>query len=213
MKFLHNINRIEAFSDAVFAFAATLMVVSLGTDNDLSVLQIDLAKFIGFGASFFVLVMLWKVHYNFFRRTQYIDNWIIALNSVLLFVVLYYVFPLKSIIGSLLNLISGESGTGMTNDGLAQLFELYGLGFFLIFLCLSLMYYRAYKKCKAIEAALDLLFYTRHFAIFVGVALLSIILSKIRIGLHIGLPGISYFLMAPLCHFHAVQFDKRRTSK
>ena len=80
MRFPHNISRIEAFSDAVFAFAATLLVVSLGTDSTDAIIDIDVKLFTGFAVSFFVLVILWFLHYNFFRRTNYMDNVIIAIN-------------------------------------------------------------------------------------------------------------------------------------
>ena len=85
MKLPHNISRIEAFSDGVFAFAATLLVVSVGTQAENSILQVDWMMFLSFGVSFFALVGLWSVHYNFFRRTNYMDNMIIALNAILLF--------------------------------------------------------------------------------------------------------------------------------
>ncbi|MFD2586958.1 TMEM175 family protein [Croceitalea marina] len=203
MKFAHNISRIEAFSDAVFAFAATLLVVSLGVENSDSIIEVDFKSFISFAVSFFVLVMLWYLHYNFFRRTDYMDNTIIAINAVLLFVVLYYVFPLKSLINSWF------MTKGMTPNKLASLFELYGIGFALIFLCLSLMYFRAFKKTRHLEQAMTLLFYTRHFAIFVAVALLSIGVAYVQIGLNFGLPGIIYSLLGPFCALHSYLFFKK----
>ena len=203
MRFPHNISRIEAFSDAVFAFAATLLVVSLGTDSTDAIIDIDVKLFTGFAVSFFVLVILWFLHYNFFRRTNYMDNVIIAINAVLLFVVLYYVFPLKSLVNSWF------LPQGMTPDKLAGLFELYGLGFALIFLCLSLMYYRAYKKSKHLENSITLLFYVRHFGLFVVVALISIIIAYLHIGINYGLPGILYALLGPFCSVHSYLFYKK----
>jgi uncharacterized membrane protein len=203
VKFPHNISRIEAFSDAVFAFAATLLVVSLGTDSSDSIIEVDIKSFIGFAISFFVLVILWYLHYNFFRRTDYMDNSIIAINAVLLFVVLYYVFPLKSLINSWF------MTQGMTPEKLAGLFELYGLGFALIFLCLSLMYYRAYKKTKDLTSSTNLLFYVRHFALFFFVAILSIIVAYSQIGINYGLPGIIYSLLGPFCGLHSYMFYKK----
>ncbi len=199
----HNIGRIEAFSDAVFAFAATLLVVSVGNDQSSSVLKIDWKDFIGFGVSFFVLVGLWSVHYNFFRRTNYMDNWIIALNAILLFVVLYYVFPLKSLLDTWFN------GQGLSLENFSSLFQLYSLGFFLIFGCFSLMYLRVYQKTKSIDNDVQLLFYTRHFAIYVFVSLLSIIVAKFQIGLFFALPGLIYVLLGPLCYWHGLNFSKR----
>ncbi|MGB5647918.1 MAG: TMEM175 family protein, partial [Muriicola sp.] len=169
MKFLHNNNRVEAFSDGVFAFGATLMVVTLDMNDTLLVTGAKASSFISFGVSFFVLVILWKVHYNFFRRNSYIDNWIIALNSILLFVVLYYVFPLKSLINSWMGL------QAINRDELASLFVMYGLGFAIIFLCYALMYYRAYKKTKVLDTSIELLFYAQHFSLYTLTALVSII--------------------------------------
>lgn len=203
MKFSHNIGRIEAFSDAVFAFAATLMVVNFNPSTDFNFTKTDVTGFLSFAISFFVLVALWWVHYNFFRRTNYMDNVLIALNALLLFVVLYYVFPLKSLVQSWM-------GEGVkTKEDLSNLFVMYGIGFTLIFSCFAGMYYRAFKKSKSGEKSLNLYFYARHFAIFVLVSLASIILSFFGVGIEFGLPGFFYALLGPLCFFHSKQFYKR----
>ena len=203
MKFLHDSKRVEAFSDGVFAFAATLMVVSLDLNQSFLLMESKISGFISFGVSFFVLVMLWKVHYNFFRRTDYMDDWIITFNAILLFVVLYYVFPLKSLVNSLL----GKEP--ITMEGLSSLFQLYSAGFLMIFLCLALMYFRTYKKTKSIDKSLFLLFYARHFAIYVFVAVISIALSYFKIGIIFGFPGLVYVLLGPLCYWHAQRFEKK----
>jgi len=207
MKFLHNNNRVEAFSDGVFAFAATLMVVTLDMDDTLWITGAKATNFISFGVSFFVLVILWKIHYNFFRRNSYMDNWIITLNSILLFVVLYYVFPLKSLINSWIGL------QHITRDGLASLFVMYGFGFAMIFLCYALMYYRAFRKTRSIQISIELLFYAHHFSLYIFVALLSIILGVLKVGINFGAPGLFYGLLGPLCYLHAVWFDKKFRKK
>ena len=204
MKFLHNISRIEAFSDGVFAFAATLMVVNFDLDGYLGFDKTWGAGFLSFAVSFFVLVALWWLHYNFFRRNNYVDNWIIAINAILLFVALYYVFPLKTMVHSWL----GE-GEIQSLRGLSRLFTLYGIGFLLIFACYSGMYYRAYKMSKSAQSALLLFFYARHFAIFVLVALISILVSILNIGMGFGFPGIVYSLIGPLCFWHSKWFSKK----
>ncbi|MEM9648304.1 MAG: TMEM175 family protein, partial [Bacteroidota bacterium] len=200
MKFPHNISRIEAFSDAVFAFAATLLVVAVGSDSEGSVLQINWLHFLSFAVSFFALAGIWSVHYNFFRRTHYMDNWIVAINTILLFLVLYYIFPIKSLINSWAGTLT------MDMESFSSLFQLYSLGFLLIFSCYSLMYWRAYRKTKVDSSDFDLLFYARHFGIYVIVAAISIALAKLQWGLTFGLPGIIYGLLGPFCYFHGVQF-------
>nr|WP_298999233.1 TMEM175 family protein [uncultured Allomuricauda sp.] len=202
MKLPHNISRVEAFSDGVFAFAATLLVVSVGNETAGSALQINWLAFLSFAVSFFVLVALWYTHYNFFRRTDYMDNLIIALNAILLFVVLYYIFPLKSLINTWTGSIS------ITLENFSSLFQLYSLGFFFIFLCLAFMYLQAYRKSEE-PKNYSLLFYARHFGIYVLVSLISIVLAKTKVGLRFASPGIVYAILGPLCYFHGVHFKKK----
>ena len=204
MKWPHNISRLEAFSDGVFAFAATLMVVDFGMDSNLEFTKSTGASFLSFFATFFVLVALWWVHYNFFRRNNYVDNWIIAFNSILLFVALYYVFPLKTMVQSWV-------GDGIVNsmEDLSNLFVLYGIGFFLIFSCFALMYYRAYKKSKSNEKSLVLYFYARHFAIYVLVGVISVVLALFNVGMRFGFPGFFYAFIGPLCFWHSSDFTTR----
>lgn len=204
MKIPHNIGRLEALSDGVFAFAATLMVVSLDLNESWLDMQNKGINLITFAVSFFVLIALWAVHYNYFRRSDgYVDNVIIALNSLLLFVVLYYVFPLKSLINSWL----GKER--ITMEGLADLFQWYSLGFLLIFLCISLMYYRAFKRTKNLSRSISLLFYSRHFAIFVALAAVSILMAYLKLGVRYGVPGFIYAFLGPLCYYHAARFEKK----
>ncbi|MDB2384982.1 TMEM175 family protein [Polaribacter sp.] len=203
MKFLHSTNRIESLSDAVFAFAATLMVVNIGTETTFTSIEKDLPNFLSFAVSFFAMMMIWKVHYNFFRRTKYIDNWIITLNMFLLFMILFYVFPIKSL------LITGFDGKRISMEDFSNIFQLYSVGFTLIFLCIALMYFRVFKKDKQNKEHIKLLFYTRHFLIFVVVGCLSFILAKLQVGLRFGFPGIIYGILGPLCYFHSKHFYKK----
>lgn len=203
MKYLHNISRVEALSDGVFAFAATLLAVSLDNGKSDTALSIDAVSFISFFASFFILLLLWKAHYNFFRRTDYMDNWLIGFNSVFLFAVLYFIFPLKSLLYSMFRQFS------VTQESLASLFEIYGSAILLIFLSLSLMYFHAAKKDINTQGKVKLAFYSRHYSIFVLVALVSILLSYFKVGLRFGLPGMIYMLLGLLCGIHGVWSRKK----
>lgn len=204
MFFSHSRSRLEALSDGVFAFAATLMVVDIGSSTEFISFQKELPNFISFAVSFFVMMGLWKLHYNFFRRTKYIDNWIITFNMILLFTVLFYIFPVKSLLDSAL----GQSKLTSVND-FSQLFQVYSIGFSLLFSSFSLMYYRAYRKDKEHPNKYQLLFYTRHFLIFIVVGLASVVLAKFQIGLQYGVPGFMYASLGPLCYIHSVQFQKK----
>lgn len=53
MKLKHSKNRLEALSDGVFAFAATLMVVNIGANTNITSFKEELPNFLSFGVSFF----------------------------------------------------------------------------------------------------------------------------------------------------------------
>ena len=91
----HEVRRIEAFSDAVFAFAVTLLIVSLEVPKNFEELMVIVRGFFAFGVSFLLLMMIWYEQNIFFRRYGLDDLWTIVLNCMLIFVVLFYVYPLK----------------------------------------------------------------------------------------------------------------------
>src|SRR5690606_25175316 len=87
--------RVEALSDMVFAFALTLLVVSNAPPASFGELHDLLWGFPGFAAAFAMLLMLWHSHYIFFRRYALEDRWTTTLNAGLLFLILFFVYPLK----------------------------------------------------------------------------------------------------------------------
>ena len=88
-------SRIDSFSDAVFAFALTLLVVSVAVPSTYADLYATLRGFLPFAICFCLLMFVWFAHYKYFRRFGTHDDRTIILNSILLFVVLFYVYPLK----------------------------------------------------------------------------------------------------------------------
>lgn len=205
------VNRLETFSDGVFAFSATLLVVSLEVPKTFPELASELKGFIAFGVSFAALVLIWSVHNAFFRRYGLHDRMTIIFNSCLLFVVLFYVYPLKFVVVGLVNSflhLDPEAVTLNTIDELAQLFMLYSGGFVAVFLCIAALYLHAYHKrfdMNLNESEVqEALFHFRHYSIFVIVGLISVLTALLHLGLRFGLPGFIYMLLGPLCYFHAI---------
>jgi uncharacterized membrane protein len=139
----HEVTRLEGFSDAVFGFALTLLVVSLEVPSSFAALQQQMEGFLGFALMFAMVCWIWYEHNWFFRHTGLQDPWTVFLNSVLLFVVLFYVYPLKFLTSSLLaawfGLGSGSSDLGAGN----ALLLLYSSGVVLIFGTFRLLYRHA----------------------------------------------------------------------
>ncbi|HEX3271293.1 MAG TPA: TMEM175 family protein [Ktedonobacterales bacterium] len=139
------VSRLEGFSDAVFAFALTLLVVSLQVPQDFKTLLATLSGFLPFALSFAIFIFLWYQHYAFFRRYGLEDGLTIVLNSALLLVVLFFVFPLKFLFSI------AVSDVQLQPEQLGRLFTIYGLGFIAVFLILALLYANAYRQRARLE--------------------------------------------------------------
>jgi uncharacterized membrane protein len=140
------ITRLEAFCDVIFGFAITLLVVSLEVPKTYAELMADMRGFLPFAACFAQLVMIWRTHYRFSRRYGLEDPYTVMLNMVLLFLVLFYVYPLKFVFTLLFSEISGESiSGGFGRHEASVLMRVYAAGFAAVFLLFALMYAHAYK--------------------------------------------------------------------
>jgi uncharacterized membrane protein len=152
------ITRLEAFSDAVYAFAVTLLVVSLEVPHTFEELLGTMKGFVAFAACFAILILIWHAHVKFFRRYGLQDAWTVFLNSSLLFVVLLYVYPLKF----LFFLVLGGAKIHIENEQVPVLMTIYGLGYAAVFLMFLLMYRHAIGKADQLELSLIERLETKH---------------------------------------------------
>lgn len=146
----HGSTRLEAFSDAAFAFALTMLVVSLDVPRSYDELMDAMYGFGSFACCFALLVWIWFQHAEFFKKYPLEDPLTVAINSALLFVVMFYVYPLKFMFDSMFALFVPAPKTmkpvaGMQLWQLANASAVYGLGFLLLFLLFALLCHRAYR--------------------------------------------------------------------
>jgi uncharacterized membrane protein len=150
------VSRLEGFSDAVFGFALTLLVVSLEVPQNLDELLRTMRGFMAFAVCFTLLAWIWYEHYLFFRRYGLQDAVTIALNSLLLFLILFYIYPLKFLFTALFNQIPmfNSGGPTLANSEPGQITRLmiiYSVGFLLIFLTFFLLHVYAYRQRHDLE--------------------------------------------------------------
>ncbi|HTE04699.1 MAG TPA: TMEM175 family protein [Planctomycetota bacterium] len=212
------VTRLESFSDGVFAISATLLVVTLDVPRTYADLVAGVRGFVAFGLSFAMLLLIWFAHNDYFRRFGLVDRTIALLNSALLFVVLFYVYPLKFLALSLVAVYSGrlEEANAMVSGAgeWVGLMTIYGAGFAAIFALLALMYRHAHRCRTSLgltpREALDARVEVSMCWMYVGVALLSITLAQLRFGLRFGVPGWIYASIGPLSWWRGAQADRER---
>lgn len=157
----HEVARVEALSDAVFAFAVTLLVVSLEVPHTFDELWEAMRGFVPFAISFAMLFLVWYQQYIFFRRYALQDTFTVVLNGVLLFVVLFYVYPLKFLWttlidaftghGVMVHLPNGESVPALREGQWGQLMLVFDAGYVAVFLVFVLLYMHAYRQRERLE--------------------------------------------------------------
>lgn len=195
------ISRIESFSDAVFGFSLTLLVISLNPIATFTQLRNVVDGLLSFGVEFSQIVAIWLIQYRFFRRYNLQDRLTIALNMLLLFVVLFYVYPLRFMF-SVIALPSTDTTGAIQESQVPQLFIIYGIGFATVFLLFALMHLHAYSQHDALQLD-ELETYDTQSSILrnltlAGIGVLSILFAWGNIGLSFGLPGWVYLGIAPV---------------
>ena len=139
------LSRIDGFSDVVFGFALTLLVVSLEVPRTYNEFHAAILGFLPFAVCFFFLLLIWRAHFRFFRRYGLHDAGTIWINGSLLFAVLFYVYPLKF-------LFYVANGQHIGSDVFTNPYQpremmiVYGLGFASIYYCVSALYLNAWRQ-------------------------------------------------------------------
>jgi uncharacterized membrane protein len=221
----HEISRIEGLSDAVFAFAITLLVVSLEVPKTFSELAETMHGFGAFLISFLLLFAVWFNQYKFFRRYGLRDTTTVLLNAALLFVVLFYVYPLKFLFSFLIDRFTGGHGEVRLPNGnvapmlesdnqFASLMVIFDLGYLAVFGVFVLLFWHAYRKRQELELNELEQFDTRESiqesALNCGIAVLSLMIVFIGGAGRAGLAGMAYMLTPVVMSVNGMIMGKRR---
>jgi len=202
-------SRIDAFSDVVFGFAITLLVVSLEVPKSFEELRGSITGFLPFAICFTMLLLVWYSHYQFFRRYNLHDTLTIVLNSCLLFVVLFYVYPLKFV----WSIALGSARAPLTAEDVKLLMLLYGIGYTSVYVLFGLLYIRAYSlrsqlDLNAVELLATKASIVDHFGL-AGIGVLSCAIALLLPPAICQIAGYIYFLIGPFKFVHGTYFGKK----
>lgn len=206
--------RVESLCDAVFAFAVTLLVVSLEVPGSFDELLETMRGFFAFAICFALLLSLWYEHYKFSRRYGLRDTLTVHLNAVLLFLVLFFVYPLKFLFTLLADQLLGFSDEVIEPSQVPLLLVIYGAGFVAVQLVFVAFYWRAYSLRDALKLDAYELSVTHQeiqsFLVNVSVGLASVLLAILGGESASSWAGIVYLLLFPLQRINGYVMRTRR---
>lgn len=204
--------RIDAFVDAAFAFAVTLLVVSVGhVPSTMPDLIQAMRGVPAFSASFLLLARFWLSHRHWSRCYGLEDGASVRLSLALVFVVLIYVYPLRMVANMTLAMLSGgalseQSVEIRTVADLRALYVAFAAGYGAVVVIFTLLYRHALASAEALDLSPGERARTRasaeRYAVLGAIALLSLVLALLLPAAHASmpvywLPGAVYALIYP----------------
>ena len=198
----------------------TLLVVSLEVPRTFHELASGDAGLSSCSAvCFTVLILVWREHYTFFRRYGLQDNGTIWLNAALLFVTLFYVYPLKFLFNVFFSGVTGAPREVPGPDGrpeaviehaqIPTLFLIYGGGIIALYLCSRFSTFTPTGEREESRSSLALEISDTRASVVAhllaaAVGALSCLVAVTAPVRMAGLAGFCYFLFAPVMAAHGV---------
>lgn len=208
----HDSTRIEEFSDAMFAITIALLMVSVEVPRTYEQLIFELEGFFGFAVTFAFLMWVWYIHYIFFRRYGLRTTTILVLNTVLLFLIMFYSYPLK-FIASVLIRFDSVRATISTPEQFQQLMVIYGLGMAAIFLVYFFMFRYAMQRRNELNLLPHEVIMTKSYMVthvmMMSFGFLSALLAILLPTQYMALSGLVYFLIGPAMGISGWLYGKR----
>lgn len=215
----HEMTRVEVLTDTAFAFAITMLVISLNdVPRSWDELSEGLKQLPALLASFLQIMMFWHAHVRWSRRFGLEDGPTIWLSGALVFAMLVFVY--------LLRLLFSSAFAWFTNDWLPSelaissfsevrdLFLLYGAGFMVLSLLLAALNLHALRlkdwlSLNAVEqfdARTEIYFHTA----LAATAIVSMLCALVFDGAWISLAGFVYATLGISMPMIGILRERRR---
>lgn len=197
--------RIEAFTDAAFAFAVTLLMIGGGhVPTNVDQLLNVLGNVPGYAASFALLCLFWFAHYKWYRRYGIEDGGSILLSLLLVFLVLIYVYPLHMMFNAVISIGPSAGFQVRTWSDWRTMYVVFGIAYASMSVVILLFYLHALRLRRQLELDGAEVAITRsgvlRWVLSASVGILSAVLALLihpaaQSALY-ALPGYTYFLIA-----------------
>jgi uncharacterized membrane protein len=201
------VTRVEAFVDAAFAFAITLMAVAGESIPDsVDALSTAMRGIPAFALAFALILRFWAAHANWSRAYGLDDPLSVRLSLLLVMLLLIFVYPVRMVFAALFNALSdGWLPAGFTITELSQLpvlFITFAVAFGSMGAVMWALFLRAWRLRETLQLDARERIWTRvrlwNWALVPIVAAVSIVLALSipptrASGWWLGLPGFVFF--------------------
>jgi len=213
-----DVTRLENLSDIVFALSLTL-IVALSVPSTFTELKTLWREAIAVAFSFMLILLIWSKHHTFFRRYDLEDRFTVMINSIILFLIMIFAYPLKFMATFLVNLFTGFFESDMAISHVMSLTDvplmlaIYASGYAAVFGLFALLYRHALNRADILDLSESEKIMTQlevdQGLASIGVSALAILLAYTLPGGWPTMAGAVYFLIGPIMGWLSSRARKR----